>query len=108
MVHMKLCASRALWLAAHPGEGHEMLFDTHTRCLTDLVGVAQRGIYDNMKTTVDKVGKGNGSIVNVRFAAMCSHYLTDAQFCNVAAGWENERVEKDVQDNRRGLWRKRR
>jgi hypothetical protein len=104
LAHMKLCASRAFWLAAYPGEGHEMLFDAHTRCLTGLGGVAQRGIYDNMKTAVDKVGKGKERIVNARFAAMCSHYLIDAQFCNVAAGWEKGRVEKDVQDNRRGLW----
>jgi IS30 family transposase len=48
-------------------------------------------------------GKGKERIVNARFAAMCSHYLIDAHFCNVAAGWGKGRVEKDVQDNRRGL-----
>jgi transposase len=46
LAHMTLCASRAFWLAAYPGEGHEMLFDAHTRCLTGLGGVARRGIYD--------------------------------------------------------------
>ena len=30
--HMKLCASRAFWLVAYPSQGHEMLFDAHTRC----------------------------------------------------------------------------
>lgn len=104
LAHMKLCASRAFWLAAYPGEGHEMLFDAHTRCLTGLGGVARRGIYDNMKTAVDKVGRGKQRLVNARFAAMCSHYLFDADFCNVASGWEKGRVEKDVQDNRRTLW----
>ncbi|KPB35614.1 ISPsy20, transposase IstB, transcriptional regulator [Pseudomonas savastanoi pv. phaseolicola] len=29
--HMKLCASRAFWLVAYPSQGHEMLFDAHTR-----------------------------------------------------------------------------
>ena len=104
LAHMKLCASRAFWLAAYPGEGHEMLFDAHTRCLTGLGGVARRGIYDNMKTAVDKVGRGKERLVNGRFAAMCAHYLIDADFCNVAAGWEKGRVEKNVQDNRRNLW----
>ena len=104
LAHMKLCASRAFWLAAYPGEGHEMLFDAHTQALAGLGGVARRGIYDNMKTAVDKVGKGKERIVNARFAAMCSHYLIDADFCNVAAGWEKGRVEKDVQDSRRGIW----
>jgi hypothetical protein len=38
---------------------------------------ARRGIYDNMKTAVDKVKKGKGRVVNARFAAMCAHYLFD-------------------------------
>ena len=53
--HMKLCASRAFWLVAYPSQGHEMLFDAHTRSFAALGGVARRGIYDNMKTAVDKV-----------------------------------------------------
>ncbi len=104
LAHMKLCASRAFWLCAYPGQSHEMLFDAHTRALTGLGGVARRGIYDNMKTAVDKVGKGKERLVNGRFAAMCAHYLIDADFCTVAAGWEKGRVEKDVQDIRRGIW----
>lgn len=32
--HMKLCASRAFWLVAYPGQGHEMLFDAHIRSTT--------------------------------------------------------------------------
>ena len=64
-------------------------------------GVSRRGIYDNMKTAVDKVKKGKGRIVNARFAAMCSHYLFDPDFCNVASGWAKGVVEKNVQDSRR-------
>jgi transposase len=44
--HMKLCASRAFWLVAYPSQGHEMLFDAHTRSFAALGGVARRGIYD--------------------------------------------------------------
>jgi transposase len=102
--HMKLCASRAFWLVAYPSQGHEMLFDAHTRSFAALGGVARRGIYDNMKTAVDKVKKGKGRIVNERFAAMCSHYLFDPDFCNVASGWEKGVVEKNVQDSRRRIW----
>jgi len=50
---MTLCASGAFWLVAYPSQGHEMLFDAHTRSFTALGGVARRGIYDNMKTAVD-------------------------------------------------------
>jgi len=102
--HMKLCASRAFWLVAYPSQGHEMLFDAHTRSFAALGGVARRGIYDNMKTAVDKVKKGKGRVVNARFEVMCAHYLFDADFCNVASGWEKGVVEKNVQDSRRRVW----
>ena len=102
--HMKLCASRAFWLVAYSSQGHEMLFDAHTRSFWALGGVARRGIYDNMKTAVDKVKKGKGRVVNARFAVMCAHYLVDADFCNVASGWEKGIVEKNVQDSRRRIW----
>lgn len=102
--HLKLCASRAFWLVAYPSQGHEMLFDAHTRSFAALGGVPRRGIYDNMKTAVDKVNKGKGRIVNARFAVMCAHYLFDPDFCNVASGWEKGVVEKNVQDSRRRIW----
>jgi transposase len=102
--HMKLCASRAFWLVAYPSQGHEMLFDAHTRSFAALGGVARRGIYDNMKTAVDKVQRGKRRTVNARFAVMCAHYLFDADFCNVASGWEKGVVEKNVQDSRRRIW----
>ena len=102
--HLKLCASRAFWLVAYPSQGHEMLFDAHTRSFAALGGIPRRGIYDNMKTAVDKVNKGKHRNVNARFAVMCGHYLFDADFCNVASGWEKGVVEKNVQDSRRRIW----
>src|SRR5262245_27442264 len=105
LAHMKLCASRAFWLVAYPSQGHEMVFDAHARCLTGLGGVAGRGIYDNMKTAVDRTPrKDRGRVVNARFAAMAAHYLFEPDFCNVASGWEKGRVEKGVQDARRRIW----
>ena len=102
--HLKLCASRAFVVQAYPTQSHEMLFDAHTRSFTALGGIPRRGIYDNMKTAVDKVKKGKARIVNTRFAAMASHYLFDPDFCNVASGWEKGVVEKNVQDSRRRIW----
>jgi len=81
-----------------------MLFDAHTRSFAAMGGIARCGIYDNMKTAVDKVKKGKGRIINKRFAVMCAHYLFDADFCDVAAGWEKGVVEKNVQDSRRRIW----
>jgi transposase len=102
--HTKLCASRAFMICAYPTQSHEMLFDAHTRSFTALGGIAKRGIYDNMKSAVDKVQKGKGRIVNTRFFSMTAHYLFDPDFCNVASGWEKGVVEKNVQDARRRVW----
>ena len=88
----------------YPSQGHEMLFDAHTRSFQALGGITRRGIYDNMRTAVDKVQRGKQRIVNARFSAMCSHYLFDPDFCNVASGWEKGVVEKNVQDSRRRIW----
>ncbi|TXH79128.1 IS21 family transposase [Thauera aminoaromatica] len=104
VAHLKLCASRAFVLIAYPSQSHEMLFDAHTRSFQALGGIPRRGIYDNMKTAVDKVKKGKGRVVNARFSALCSHYLFDPDFCNVASGWEKGVVEKNVQDSRRRIW----
>jgi transposase len=104
VAHFKLSHSRAFILRAYPLQTHEMLFDAHEHAFRVLGGVPQRGIYDNMKTAVDRVGKGKERQVNARFAAMASHYLFDAEFCNPASGWEKGQVEKNVQDARHRLW----
>lgn len=104
LAHTKLCASRAFWLVAYPGQGHEMLFDAHARAFTAFGGVPQRGIYDNMKTAVDKVLSGKKRKVNSRFEAMAGHYLFEPEFCNVASGWEKGIVEKNVRDRRTSIW----
>jgi hypothetical protein len=83
---------------------HEMLFDALTQAFRVLGGVARRGIFDNMKTAVDRIGSGKARQVNARFAAMASHYLFEPEFCNPASGWEKGQVEKNVQDARRRLW----
>lgn len=104
VAHTKLCASRAFWLTAYYAQSHEMLFDAHAKAFAAFGGIPKRGIYDNMKTAVDKVGKGKERTVNPRFYVMCGHYLFDPEFCNRASGWEKGIVEKNVQDRRRQIW----
>src|SRR5271157_2955787 len=58
----------------------------------------------NMRTAVDKVGRGKERQVNARFSAMVSHFLFEAEFCNLASGWEKGQIEKNVQDARHRLW----
>ena len=58
MAHIKLAHSRAFLLRAYPLQTHEMLFDAHWHAFRVFGGVPGRGIYDNMKTAVDRVGRG--------------------------------------------------
>src|SRR5258708_6492356 len=104
VAHFKLCYSRAFILRAYPLQTHEMLFDAHYHAFRVLGGVPRRGIYDNMRTAVDRIGIGKKREVNKRFAAMASHYLFDPDFCNPASGWEKGQIEKNVQDARQRLW----
>lgn len=57
-----------------------------------------------MRTAVDRVRRGKERDVNARFAAMVSHFLFEAEFCNPASGWEKGQVEKNVRDARHRLW----
>ena len=104
VAHFKLCYSRAFLLRAYLLQSQEMLFDAHNHAFAVFGGVPRRGVYDNMATAVDRIGPGKSREVNSRFAAMVSHYLYEAEFCNRAAGWEKGRVEKNVRDARPRLW----
>jgi transposase len=104
VAHFKLSYSRAFMLRAYPQQTHEMLFDAHNHAFRVFGGVPQRGIYDNMRTAVDKVGRGKQRQVNARFSAMVSHFMFEAEFCNPASGWEKGQIEKNVQDARHRLW----
>jgi transposase len=54
VAHFKLSYSRAFILRAYPQQTHEMLFDAHNHAFRVLGGVPRRGVYDNMRTAVDK------------------------------------------------------
>ena len=104
VAHIKLSHSRAFLVRAYLLQTHEMLFDAHWHGFRVFGGVPDRGIYDNMKTAVDRVGRGKERQVNARFLAMTNHYVFEPQFCNPASGWEKGQVEKNVQDSRPRLW----
>jgi transposase len=58
VAHTKLSHSRAFIVRAYPLQTHEMLFDALTQAFRVLGGVPRRGIFDNMKTAVDRIGSG--------------------------------------------------
>ncbi len=77
VAHIKLSHSRAFLVRAYLLQTHEMLFDAHWHAFRVFEGIPSRGIYDNMKTAVDRVGVGKQRDVNARFTAMTSHYVFD-------------------------------
>ena len=58
VAHIKLSHSRAFLIRASLLQTHEMLFDAHWHGFRVFGGVPGRGIYDNMRTAVDRVGRG--------------------------------------------------
>lgn len=103
IAQFKLCHSLAFVLPAYPQHTHDILFDVHSHAFAVFGGVPQRGIYDNMRTAIDRVRSGKAHDVNARFAAMTSYYLIEAEFRSPASGWGSGQVEKNVQDARRRI-----
>ena len=99
VAHVKVACGRAFVVRAYPRQTQEMLFYAHNQAFRVLGGMLRRGIYDNMRLAVDKVGRGKRRQVNARFLA-CQPLLFEAKFCNSVAGWENVHVEKNGQDAR--------
>jgi len=97
VAHMRLCASRAVFVRAYPRETQEMVFDAHARAFAFFGGVPTRGIYDNMKTAVTTVFTGKERVFNRRFLIMADHYMIEPTACSPAAGWEKGQVEHQVQ-----------
>ncbi len=98
---LRLCHSRHFLVVAYPRETQEMVFDAHMRAFDFFGGVCRRGIYDNLKTAVNKILAGKERNFNNRFGQMCSHYLFEPVACTPAAGWEKGQVENQVGTVRR-------
>lgn len=65
--------SLAFFLCAYLLRTHEMLFDAHHHAFVAWGGIPRRGIYDNMKTAVDRARQRKLRDVNLRFSTMVSH-----------------------------------
>jgi transposase len=107
VAHVRLCASRAIYVRAYPRESQEMVFDAHARAFAFFGGVPTRGIYDNMKTAVDAVFVGKARTFNRRFLIMADHYMVEPTACTPASGWEKGQVEQQVQTVRGRLFQPR-
>jgi transposase len=90
---LQLCKSRNSYARVYPSQKQELLFDIHCRAFAHFGGVPRRVIYDNLKTAVKKILKGNHRNLQERFVEFSSLYLYEADFCNPARGNEKGRIE---------------
>lgn len=96
VAQVRLCYSRMSLVIAYHRETQEMVFDAHSQAFKFFGGVCARGIYDNMKTVVNKILRGKNRDFNKRFEQLTSHYLFDPVACTPASGWEKGQVERLV------------
>ncbi len=102
--HIRLCYSRLFLIVVYRNEQLEMVMDAHNKAFQFFGGICEKGIYDNMRTAVQKVLWGKEREFNSRFAEMASHYLFNPIACTPAAGWEKGQVENQVQTGRRNFF----
>lgn len=96
VAQFRLCHSRKPYSVAYTRESLEMVLDAHIRAFEYFGGLCRRGIYDNLKTVVNKVLMGKDRVFNRRFQNLASYYLFDPVACTPAAGWEKGQVESQV------------
>lgn len=104
VAHFRLCHNRMFFVVAYPRESQEMVFDAHNKAFAFFDGACRRGIYDNLKTAVDRVLLGKQRKFNQRFLHLCSHYLVEPVTCTPGSGWEKGQVENQVRNVRNWLF----
>lgn len=104
VAHFRLCYSRMQFCVAYLRESLEMVLDAHVRAFEFFGGSCRKGIYDNLKTVVNKILTGKDRNFNRRFQHLSSHYLFEPVACTPAAGWEKGQVESQVKFIRHRLF----
>ena len=103
VAHFKLSYSRAFFLRAYPQQTHEMLFDAHNHAFRVLGGIPRRGIYDNMRTAVDKIGRGrSGGSMRAFRPWSATSFSKRSSAIRRPGGRRADR--EDVQDARHRIW----
>ena len=104
VAHFRRCHSRCFFVCAYPNQKLEMLIDAHNRAFAYWRGVPKRGIYDNMKTAVKRIGVGKEREFNEQFLALMNHYMVEPIACTPASGWEKGQIERQVQTLRQQVF----
>ncbi len=98
---MRLCYSTASFVQAYERENQESFLDGHVRAFEFFGGVPRRLAYDNLKSAVIAVGKGQERKLTRRFLELKSWYLFAVRFCNVRRGNEKGHAENLVKHTQR-------
>jgi len=98
---MRLSHSKASFVYPYERATMEAFLDGHVRAFAFFGGVPRRLAYDNLKSAVTHVGRGQERQLNERFVQLRSFYLFDTRFCNVASGNEKGDVENLVKRSQR-------
>jgi transposase len=93
---MLLSASRVRFVRAYIHEKQEAFLDGFVHAFEFFGGVPAEGLFDNLKTAVNKILQGRDRLEQESFLALQAHYLFKAEFCNVRSGNEKGRVEGTV------------
>jgi len=99
-----LCYSRMKFCMAFEREELAMVMEAHKQAHAFFGGLCERGIYDNPKTIVQRIGKGKEREYNRKFMELASHYLFEPCACTPSSGWEKGRVERQVGTNRKSIF----
>ena len=93
---MWLGYSGATYVQAYPAQPQEVFFAGHVSAFEFFEGVPQEVWYDNLSSAVNQVLKGSERVEQDSFISFRTHYLYQAEYCNVASGWEKGGVEGRV------------
>lgn len=93
---IQLSASRVRFVRAYLHEKQEAFLDGFVHAFEFFGGVPTEGLFDNLKTAVQKILQGRDRLEQEAFLALQTHYLFKAEFCNPASGNEKGRIEGTV------------
>ena len=93
---MKLSGSRAPFMMAFLTTRQEAFFEGHRRAFEYFGGIPRTIVYDNLKTAVARVLQGKNRKEQEAFIAFRTHYLFEADFCNVGRGNEKGQIEHEI------------
>lgn len=101
---MRSMASGAAFHCAFLHATQQAFLEAHERAFAYFEGVFGRLRYDNLKSAVKKILRGQRREETARFIAFRSHWRFDSNFCTPGEGHEKGGVEGEVGYFRRNHW----